>query len=889
MEDVGESLRREYQPSADEFSTDDEAQSRGSVDQMPIILDTDYSMSMPNYDNLTGSHDVDKSSLKSRSSSDSLGPVTPHDSFTGNPDRRYVYIPEKGVEIPLSYDELKPLPIKRKDEGEGEKHTLHHRKEAPILDIGTLKEGQRNDVPVPLRSARASSPYAYSGNSGKSTFSGDYLLSPEVSSPDMRFSTSPKNPRYGPMKVNNDSASTESHHRAMSSSSASGFVRPNVGRHVSAIGYPGEPLPNSPIRRKPRQYDYSSSESTSDSDGSLKSRRSKRKSDQSLPHSARPPQTFTPQFHDLPLRDMKAYDSHIRPASPGSRDRPTPSQTFPIQVTETQRPDLPPRGSTIDGAFSKKPVLPLRQSTVSFLSPGHADLKREEFDRALASRRTRPPSRPVSPVSSTSQPYVSPNLAPSKDMPSVGQRSPDGPRSRQSSPLASPNPNHPPSASSTKIEPPPPLPTRIARHPTSPPELLIRPRKRESSASSYLTPSSPSRPPGIDHARRALSTTGARQDLLTPVHEQSSRRASDLPYSPVLDPKIASPRIAAPPLSPRKPRELPPCPRPNYVSGYNDWYTLAGSKDFDICPTCREAIFESGYGGHFVPSPPKQYGSETKCDFSVPWVRMAWLLTMKKNMPHVNLLYDIANIMTREPPCPGKIGAVRTWYSVFDPETGREVNNFDACPWCVRHVETLFPALKGVFTTRYSDGSSPLRTCDLRTDSKRFAAYADMLEEIHNQAIEYRRPPNMGLFIMQARTFTRRRECPRDDQMINWPWYFMPQLPEFSVCEECFHEVVRPLIDDGSPLAAQLRTMGLLPPLPGGGGVSCQLYSKRMRDVFRDACWRNDYHVLRAAASQRFSVERDLQGRLAILRAGGRGREVGEEIERLVEEWKRWE
>ena len=881
-----ESLRREYKPSANDFSTDDEAQSRGSVDQMPIILDTDYSMSMPNYERPKSARDMDKSSLKSRSSNDSLGPATPHDSFASNSDRRYVYIPEKGIEIPLSYDEPKQLPVKKGALKEGEKHTLHHRKEAPALDINISKELPRNDSSGLLQSTRSSSPYAYSGNSGKSTFSGDYIFSPEASSPITRFSTSPKTPRYGPFKVNNSSGSTENHHRTMSSSSASQPARPVVGgRHVSAVGYPGEPLPNSPIRRNLERSDYSATDSGSESDSSLGSRRGNRNSGSQLPYPKRPSRTFAPKYTDLPLRDMKAYDSQPQPRSP----RPTAAQTFPVKVAETYRPDLPPRGSTVDGVFSKKPVLPPRQSTVSFLSPEHAEWKKEEFDRVSASRRSHPPPRPASPISSSSQSWDPPSLASSKDHALGDQRLPNLPRSRQSSPLSSPNLGHTSSTSSTKLESRPSLPPRNVRYPTSPPGLQICSRNTEPSASSTFAPSSPSRPTGMDSSRRVVSTTSVRPDYLMPVNEQSPRRASDLPYSPTLDSKFPSPRVAAPPSSPRKPRALPPCPRPNYVSGYNDWYTLAGSSVFDVCPTCREAIFDSGYGGHLVPSPPREYGSETKCDFSVPWVRMGWLLTVNKNLPHVNLLYDMADTIAHELPCPGKVGAVRTWYSVFDPESGREVTNFDACQWCIRNVETLFPALKGAFTPRHYEANAQLRTCDLRSDSKRFAAYADMLEAIHNQAIEYRRPPNMGLFIMQAREFTRRRECPRDYRMVNWPWYFIPHLPEFSVCEECFHEVVRPLIEGGSSLAEQLRTMYMLPPLPDGGGASCQLYSNRMRDVFRDACWRNDYQMLRNVALQRFSAERDLQGRLAVLRSGGRSREVAEEIERLEEEWRKWE
>ena len=53
---------------------------------------------------------------------------------------------------------------------------------------------------------------------------------------------------------------------------------------------------------------------------------------------------------------------------------------------------------------------------------------------------------------------------------------------------------------------------------------------------------------------------------------------------------------------------------------------------------------------------------------------------------------------------------------------------------------------------------------------------------------------------------------------------------------------------------------------------------------------RNDWTGLRAAVLQRVRVERDLQGRLAYMKMYGHGGDkVAEEVQKLVEEWKRWE
>ena len=127
--------------------------------------------------------------------------------------------------------------------------------------------------------------------------------------------------------------------------------------------------------------------------------------------------------------------------------------------------------------------------------------------------------------------------------------------------------------------------------------------------------------------------------------------------------------------------------------------------------------------------------------------------------------------------------------------------------------------------------------CDLRVESKRFAKYVDHLEEISNQANFYRRPPNMLRFVQFAQKMSEFRECTRDDMVLDQPWHFMPHLPEFTVCEECYNDVVWPAAAAGSEVAGSFnRTLQMLPQSPMG--TSCQLYSERMRELFEGACRR---------------------------------------------------
>ncbi|KAA6406734.1 MAG: hypothetical protein FRX48_09457 [Lasallia pustulata] len=332
---------------------------------------------------------------------------------------------------------------------------------------------------------------------------------------------------------------------------------------------------------------------------------------------------------------------------------------------------------------------------------------------------------------------------------------------------------------------------------------------------------------------------------------------------------------------------MPSCPRPTPVAGYHDWYTLNGMSSFNICPTCRDHVVSAGFGGHFTPSPSRLGSYETRCDFSIPWNRMAWLLTLKENRRDANLLYALADVAVREPPCPGKTGAGGPWFHLADPVAGRTVSNFDICPYCVRSLETIFPMLQGVFQHTPS-ATHQIRICDLRSGSKRFAIYVDLLEEIANRTVHTRKAPDTRRFVDLARTMTLIRECPRDDMIVGQRWHIMPQIPELTVCEECYDEVIWPLIEAGSPLAGRFnRTLQLV--APSNVGASCQLYSPRMREVFEEACRRDDFTGLRNAAFHRWRVEREVQARRARLGQLGGREERAREAERIELEWRGWE
>ena len=186
--------------------------------------------------------------------------------------------------------------------------------------------------------------------------------------------------------------------------------------------------------------------------------------------------------------------------------------------------------------------------------------------------------------------------------------------------------------------------------------------------------------------------------------------------------------------------------------------------------------------------------------------------------------------------------------------------------------------------------------CDLAVDSPRFVQYVDILDaaatQCENERYKY---PDNGKFIDYFERKCNLRDCRRQRAILG-TWHYIPELPEFTVCEDCYDDVVRPLA-----LAAQktLARRFANPPrlLPGSGPsrcreASCQLYSPRMRAKFRDAVLDNDFRMLESCALKRFDAElrfRDREDQLLRVPEVERGWWWEDEWRRNLETWRFYE
>ncbi|MCJ1248902.1 hypothetical protein MMC30_006123 [Trapelia coarctata] len=854
VEDEVVSLSREHSPAMPEFKGG-EAQARGAVDQQPLILEANpqlWKSASKSHKKTSGD---DWRSLRSKSSTESFGPPTPPESAASdNRDRRFVWRPEPGIDIPASYDEPKPKPVAKDRERPGETRDSRPKREPPSLD--TARAGRDTIAqPSPLTSGRASSPYAYSANSGKSTFSGGYLMSPDTLSPEARYHRIPGDVNRRPNAINTNLDSYEGRARA-SSGSAARMELPSFGRHKTAVPYPGEKSPSIKFAPSPsRRVELSSDESDLSHEETIKKCDHERSSRYSFVRTEHPRQASAMRYDEALQQSQKMPVYAPRPITPPLRPLPATWDALPLSDTKIYGSSMPttaplPMKSAIkQRGYSPRPSPLASPYTTPPPSP-YPDSKRYSLEPPVGGRRSRPDSRPASPLHSA---------------PLGGLQLPDEKRFRDNRP---------------------PLPPRSL-------DLTIP----------IITPQPQQLQTAVEHLPKPLNSRfvlgkGPRHSFLVNllVLKRSEFRPLEGPIQQLIPviyqsrEEFGQPVLRLPPRpyflpSPillQKEQSLQGTQSLSHRVQGLTW--LKGIRIGRQSAHARIWIFARAVEG---PSrTPAGKGCFSRIRPDPPGFRHDAILMILGD-PQAGVVRKVISTIAKEEPCPGKTGAVRKWFRLYDPESNRLVSTFDICPHCVRHLEAIFPNLKGQFIPAQMSNPLQKRTCDLTHESRRFATYVDTLEEISKQASEYRRPPNMLRFVRLSQKMANSRECTRDDMVLGQPWHFMPNLTEFTVCEECYDAVIWPEIAAGSEIAGSFnRTLQLLP--PSAMGISCQLYSQRMRDMFLGCCRRNDWTGLRQSVLQRVKVERDLQGRLAKVRMYP-GLDGAEEVGRLVEEWRRWE
>ncbi|KAK3952479.1 hypothetical protein QBC32DRAFT_140505 [Pseudoneurospora amorphoporcata] len=287
------------------------------------------------------------------------------------------------------------------------------------------------------------------------------------------------------------------------------------------------------------------------------------------------------------------------------------------------------------------------------------------------------------------------------------------------------------------------------------------------------------------------------------------------------------------------------------------FWTLRGAENFLVCPRCHSELFANSQFRHEFVAISLRPDQHVLCDIgSSFWYRMAYLMTLKQRLPDLQLVRNVAAVSGRNPPCSGPQETSRKWHGMWDPYKGDFVPLFEVCVGCAKMLEAVLPNLAN---TLYQISPEPFTTyCQLHyaPGRKRFMDYWDLLEATSDIALSHQTEPDIRGLASGLRRIARVKECPpcpKDQALVGAYWHVMQFLPDFTVCEECYREVVKPMLD-ANDRRSDIPWNFIPERLVSKPIASCQLSSEQMREEFREACRLNDYGYLEGKYIERMGT-----------------------------------
>ena len=427
----------------------------------------------------------------------------------------------------------------------------------------------------------------------------------------------------------------------------------------------------------------------------------------------------------------------------------------------------------------------------------------------------------------------------------------------------------------------------------------------------YLSPTSENTPahfrngpPSLDaklgptfddrHSRNSIANVNSssqRAHSAVPAPEQAtSKNSAELTLNPIITrPRSRSTAAADIPYSDQRnpdPVKFPPCPHPKAMTGYRNWFTIDGADSIPICGECRGRIFGHGYSRQFKYYTPTSASQEIQCAINDPWVRMATLASILKGSSDLSPLINLALETEDRSPCPQRTPARRDWYYLKDPEVDADLPDFRVCSHCAHSIYALFPKLDRIFKRGDSMDNEPL-LCSIRSaDPVRFGQYVNHCEKAQQASIHSgRKVPDMSDLIWYHKKETVISECTREQVLIGRDWHQFPQLSQCTICEECYYETVRPLIKKDYSIARAVTPVAK----HINDGVSCSLYSPRMKEVFKIACEDDDLKYFKDNVASRWNLQVEIMASKMRVQQYPSDKNAQEELDRYMLKWRKME
>ncbi|KAK3327513.1 hypothetical protein B0T19DRAFT_164831 [Cercophora scortea] len=861
VEDEAESLAKEHGSSVvSDSGNDEEPKYRGDVDQHPIILPNPQHNPERRFVILTGSEAGDDEDGRASLSSGHGRSSTPTEKYEANTCRKYVIVPStepakedketkkpRGLSKRKSHQDLPPLDTDlRPPEPSIARSSSRRNREKVLVDQESLEDRDRSaKVRPPADDSLTSSPIITHSTKGRDRAYWD--INPGAKETSRRRSPikgETRTAKSGDRRTSDERRSNYSSPNQSSGSSVHTRATSNADPRRSESRTSAKPTPYVDPLADPLVSAYTHDDPTD-------------------------ALAFMLQGSDPPGR--KDRDNF----SPGRADRYSNSPPYP-RSRERNTSQSPSRSGQRRSGFREQAEY-YDDDGSKYQRSSRSDRRRHRrstFDPEPSSLLSPDQARPSGKSKSKGMsPMPSPRAERAPQFPDVAPRSPRSatfpPTERESKQYAE-----------RSMSPPTPLATSPPRRRTDDGGRGTRPRAGSRTASiNSFSNSSNALPISIPVSRSDAPERRASPVSSPTIAKQDSRNSGSAGSSwqpGSFDPVEHGTSINLPTTSIRRYSEsvesglLPQLPEcswtvpalPGSKPGGNQFMKLPRVENFLICPDCYAAEFANSSFKHmFVPAPARPADQPISCDFgSSHWYRIAYLMTLNYGYKDLHLLQEIASVAARHQSCAGGLPAARVWYSMMDPYTKRPISTFNVCRACARTVEVLLPSLAGVFVPLDSPAEPVRGVCELHfaPGRKRFLDYFDMLEVAFDQAFRSRTAPNVQELANNIRNISLHDECQRNTPCVNRKWHVMQSLPEFTVCEECFDTVVWPLLeaDEGGEIPRNFFKNRQSRPV-----AACQLYSERMREVFRKACYDDDFFYLEAKVLERLKAEADIKAR----------------------------
>lgn len=201
------------------------------------------------------------------------------------------------------------------------------------------------------------------------------------------------------------------------------------------------------------------------------------------------------------------------------------------------------------------------------------------------------------------------------------------------------------------------------------------------------------------------------------------------------------------------------CPRASGCRGCDEWWTLEGFSDFNICQACLDSAFAGTvFPQYFYRAARTDSEQSIHCNFGSPWLQIAWQLTRQRMWYDLGFLQAVLDIDRTRHSC-YESSADRTWYTLVDKH-GHALKDFHICSGDKKKVGLLLPSLHSYFTR--TKPSHRKQRCDFRSDSVRLQEYLDLLVGIDAHATRKGRKPSLSSFYDLVRDKVQLPECSRD-------------------------------------------------------------------------------------------------------------------------------